>query len=98
MHIRRPHTPHEAAQLLHLLLGQILQISQIVHAGAHVALQQLAQNLQAHLQADKALQRPIVKVGGDALPFGFPRAARLFVGLARFALQFLPCAPSNRFL
>ena len=42
-----------------------------------IALHQLADHLQAHLKTDEALQRAVVKIGGDALALGFPRELRL---------------------
>ena len=77
VHIHRPHAVQESAQVAHLGLRQRLQLFQIVHAGVEIALHHLAQDLQAHLQADEALQRAIVEIAGDAHALGlaapFPR-------------------------
>ena len=61
----------------HLRLAQLLQLVEFPGAGFDIALQQLADHLQAHLKADEALQRAVVKIGGDALALGFPRELRL---------------------
>ena len=76
VHIHRPHAVEEGAQVADLRLRQRLELLEIAHAGVEIALHELAQNLQAHLQADEALQRPIVEIAGDA-------DALLFAGLLR---------------
>ena len=93
LHIRRPHAPDECTQFLHLLLRQILQVSsRVVHARAEIAFQELAQDLQAHLQADEALQRTVMEIGSDPLALGLPRAPGLLPGLGGFARPTPPCA------
>ena len=77
-------------------MRQRLQLCQIGHPGIQVPFHQLAQDLQPHLQADKALQGSIVEITGDAHALQFARLlGHLFRLLHLFAqaLDF-PCLPS----
>ena len=56
------------AQFRHLGAPEVLQLHQLPHRRVAIALQQFADDLQAHLEADEALQRTIVKIGRDPLP------------------------------
>ncbi len=71
----------EYAQVADLGLRQRLQLHEVLHARMEVALEKLAQDLQAHLQTDEALQRAIVEVRRDSL------ALRL-AGFLRVLLHF----------
>ena len=77
-----PHAVQKGAQLADLRPRQFLHLLQFSRARLEVALQQLAHDLQPHLQADEALQRPIVEIGGDPLPLVLARELSLRLGRA----------------
>ena len=77
----------KGAQVAYLVLGQSLELFEVVHAGVEIALQQFAQNLQPHLQADEALQRAIVEIGGDADAFCLARLFGRLFGLGELGAQ-----------
>ena len=82
IHIHRPHAVQKCAQVANLVLRKRLQLPQIFHAGVEIAVEQLAQDFEPHLEADEALQRPVVEIGGDALGL-------FLAGLARDGLRAL---------
>ena len=68
------------AKVADLGLRQPLQLLEILHAGIEIPIEQLAQDLQPHLEADEALEGAIVEVGGDALALAL---TGLFSGFLR---------------
>ena len=53
-----------------------MDLLQFLGSHARVAFQYFAYNFKPHLNPNKALQWPIVEIGGDALAFRFPRVYR----------------------
>ena len=79
VHIQRTHVAHVRAHVPHLRFRQLLKLLQLLESGFAIALQNLAEDLEAHLDADEALQRAIVKIGGDPLSLRFPRCLHLLL-------------------
>jgi hypothetical protein len=60
------------ADLFTLIAGELLEFFEFGDGFHRVAIHDFANDLQAHLEPDEALQRAIVKIVRDALAFGLP--------------------------
>jgi hypothetical protein len=87
IHIQRTHVAHIRAHIPHLRFRELLQLLQLQQSGFPVALQNLAEDLQAHLDTDEALQRAIVKIGGNPLTLRLTRGFDRLLELGVFVLQ-----------
>src|SRR5262245_30104304 len=67
--LSRLHAADKGAKFSDLRPPQVLQLHEFAHGRLDIPAHQLANDLQSHLEADKALQRTVVKIRGNALSF-----------------------------